>query len=193
MRAAAYRISLDKNIADSFLWVVSFTILMWLGAFLRVRLPFTPVPITMQTFFMYLAGGLIGTSLAVSSQLGYIALGVLGLPVFTGAGAGLLYLAGPTGGYLMGFVLGAGIIGKILSAVPRRSMPWYLIAFAIGGSVMLFAGASWLVVVLGFGIKEAFMLGVVPFVFGEALKIGLAISVCRVFYQRLSINKKEGL
>ena len=86
---------LDKTLCRV-MGVLTFVILTSLGAFVRIPLPFSPVPITLQTFFVLLSGALLGSNLGTISQLSYLLLGASGLPVFTGAGSGLFYLLGPT-------------------------------------------------------------------------------------------------
>jgi biotin transport system substrate-specific component len=105
----------DHIIAQAF-WVLSFALLTAVGA--QIEIPHYPVPYTMQTFFVLLAGGLLGKRKALLSMLVYIGIGAAGLPVFSSASAGLPRLLGPTGGYLIGFPLAAYLIGSILSRKP---------------------------------------------------------------------------
>jgi len=88
-----------------------FAVLTALGAYIIIPLPFTPVPITMQTFFVYLAAAILGSRLGTLSMVIYLCLGVAGLPVFHGGLAGFGVLGGPTGGYIFGFILGSYVIG----------------------------------------------------------------------------------
>ncbi len=85
-----------------------------------VVIPVAPVPITLQTLFLYVAAGLLGGRVAALSQVVYVLLGVIGLPVFAGGKAGLGILFGPTGGYLLGFILGAYAAGKLM---PSNGVP----------------------------------------------------------------------
>ena len=88
-------IIINKQAERAFL-VTSFIILTALGAYVRIPLPFTPVPITLQTFFVILCGAILGKKLGSLTQTSYVILGTLGLPIFQGYGAGFLHLAGPT-------------------------------------------------------------------------------------------------
>jgi biotin transport system substrate-specific component len=87
--------------------VTFFVLATALSAYVRIPVPGSPVPITLQTFFVLLAGAVLGRKLGAASQIGYVILGAVGLPIFQGAGYGIAYLFGPTGGYLMGFAAAA--------------------------------------------------------------------------------------
>ena len=94
------------------------------GAYIMIPLP--PVPITLQTLFVNLAGALLGGYLGALSQVVYILLGVIGLPVFAGGKAGAGVLLGPTGGYLIGFVVGAFVIGKLTTIRKKPGLVWLI-------------------------------------------------------------------
>jgi len=89
-----------------------FSTLTALGAYISI--PISHVPITLQTFFVYLAGAILGSKLALLSQIIYILIGIIGFPVFAYGKAGFGVLIGPTGGYLIGFIIGAYIIGRMI-------------------------------------------------------------------------------
>ena len=91
--------------------ILAFALLTALGAFVRIPLPFTPVPVTLQTFFVLAAGIYLGSRDAALSQLGYLAIGAVGLPVFAGGGAGFGHFLGVTGGYLIAFPIAAAMVG----------------------------------------------------------------------------------
>ncbi len=148
-----------------------------LGAFVRIPIPFTPVPITLQTFFVLLAGALLGKRLGALSQLGYVFLGSLGFPIFAGATGGLIPLFGPTGGYLLGFILAAYIIGKVLSNKERAGFGQTVLAMVLGSLIILLLGAIHLALVLHLGIGKAFLLGILPFLPGDILKLFAAASI----------------
>ena len=141
---------------------------------MRIPLPFTPVPITLQTFFVLAAGIYLGGRDAALSQLGYLALGAVGLPVFAG-GAGAAHLLGPTAGYLLGFPLAAGLVGAALR--PGDSAARATIVCAGATLLVLALGATGLAVVLGVGAERAIALGVLPFLPGGALKIAAAVGL----------------
>jgi len=150
---------------------VSFFVLFTIsGAFIRLPLPFTPVPVTLQTFTVLLAGAVLGRKLGISSQVLYVALGAAGLPIFANAQAGLPYFMGPTGGYLIGFALAAWTIGTILGG---KKAGFLKILFAMfWGEVILFSlGVAWLSVVLHIGLTKAILLGLLPFIPGDIVKL----------------------
>lgn len=113
-----------------------------LAAQVSIRLPFTPVPVTGQVFMVLLAGGLLGARRGAASQLQYLALGAMGLPVFAGGANGLIAFTSPSGGYLFGFVAAAWGVG-ILSGASRS---WWRLLFAgiAGVGIIYLFGACWL-------------------------------------------------
>ena len=120
VKVLAYNEDIIKNRAfDASLGVVFFVLATAFGAYVRIPLPGNPVPITLQTMFVLLAGAVLGKRLGPLSQAGYILLGVLGIPVFQNFSFGMPYIFGPTGGYLAGFVLAAYFLGRL--AEPKDS------------------------------------------------------------------------
>jgi len=116
-----------------------FVALTAIGSFMTF--PLYPVPITLQTFFTYLAGAILGSRLGALSQLVYVLLGCIGLPVFAGGKAGLGVLLGPTGGYLTGFIFSAFVIGGLCEAKQNPSFVWILTSMIIGTAVIYAVGA----------------------------------------------------
>ena len=155
---------------------VTFAFLTVLGAFIRIPLSFTPVPITAQTFFVFLAGLCLGKRWGAFSQIGYLLLGAGGLAVFAGGG-GLLYLAGPTGGYLLGFVACTWIIGSLVASRSldrlsnRAGFAWILFSVFIGSMALYLLGTFHLMLVAKVSIGKAISLGVFPFIPGYILKM----------------------
>ncbi len=135
----------------------------------RIPLPFTPVPITGQTFAVLLVGAVLGSRRGATSLLLYLVQGMLGLPVFAGGASGLAYLLGPTGGYLFGFVIAACLVGLLAARGMDRRVPGALVAFLAGEMVIYLFGVAWLSVFLG--IKHAIAAGMVPFLIGDAIKL----------------------
>ena len=139
----------------------------------KIRVPFWPVPITMQTFAVLGIGAAYGLRLGVATVLAYLALGAAGLAVFTGEGTGLAYMLGSTGGYLAGFVLAAAFLGRAARRGWDRSVPRMALAM-LGGSALIYApGLLWLGVVHGFD-QPILAWGLWPFLPGDALKLALA-------------------
>lgn len=166
--------------------ILLFVILTSLGAFVRIPLPFTPVPITLQTLFVLLSGAFLGSNLGTLSQLSYIFLGAAGLPIFTGAGSGLFYLFGPTGGYLLGFVLAAIFIGRFIKY--RQNKILYVLGiFCLADFILLWCGVMWLKFLFGCSLKKSLFLGFLPFIIGDSFKALIATAI----YLKLQTRLKE--
>ena len=135
----------------------------------RIPLPFTPVPITGQTFAVLLVGATYGARRGAASLILYLVLGMLGLPVFAGGASGLSALLGPTGGYLVGFIIAAALVGMLAARGLDRRVPGALLAFLAGEMVIYLFGVSWLSVYLGFW--RAITAGFLPFIIGDAIKL----------------------
>ena len=140
----------------------------------KIQVPFWPVPMTMQTFVVLVLGVAYGWRLAGATVLLYLAQGALGLPVFAGGG-GLAYMAGPTGGYLAGFLLAAVAVGSLAERGWARSAPSTLAAMLIGTAIIFGCGIAWLATLIG--LPQAISAGLVPFLLSEAVKIALATAL----------------
>jgi biotin transport system substrate-specific component len=161
---------------------LAFAVATGLAAQIRIPLPFSPIPVTGQTFAVLAAGVLLGRKWGSFSLAAYVALGAAGIPWFNGGGAGMSFIAGPTGGYLIGFILAAFIIGYIVDRFPaaRGFMPMLGIMLAVNFIVIYGLGLAWLGVYLS-AIKGAAVslpvllgLGAVPFIAGDIIKAVLA-------------------
>ncbi len=173
----------DKRICQV-LALVSFVVLTALSAFVRIPLPFTPVPLTLQTFFVLLSGALLGKRLGLFTQGVYLLSGLIGLQVFTGLGSGILYLLGPTGGYVFGFLLAAFFAGSLF-AKEKQGVAAIFFKFLFCDFIILFSGMFWLKIILACSLTQAFLLGVLPFVFGDMLKVILATAVYTKTHSRI--------
>ncbi len=156
-----------------------FAALTAMGAFISI--PLYPVPLTLQTLFTLLAAMTLGSVMATSSQIIYVMLGVIGLPVFAGFKAGIGILFGPTGGFLFGFIISACVIGKIIEAKKEKNIFYYLLAGLIGTIIIYTIGVTQLSLVTGIGIKRALLIGALPFLPGDILKIIAASFIARKF------------
>ena len=154
-----------------------FAALTALGAYLIIPLPFTPIPLTLQTFFTYTSGAVLGKYRGALSQIIYIGLGCLGLPVFAGGKAGFGVLLGPTGGYLIGFVLGAFLIGFLVRLKKKPGFLMIIFSLVIGTLAIYSLGVVQLSIWMGITLRQALLVGMLPFVFGDALKIFVAAIV----------------
>jgi biotin transport system substrate-specific component len=163
--------------------VASFTALITVGAFISVPLPFTPVPIVLQNFFVMLAALLLGWKWSALSVALYLLLGAVGLPVFSAARGGLGHFFGPTGGYLIGFLACALLAGALRR--PQRS-PLHNLPAALVGFLAIYAvGVPWLKQVSQMSWTAALSAGVVPFLIGDAVKLAAALAAQRVVTARI--------
>jgi biotin transport system substrate-specific component len=153
------------------------------GAYIMIPIP--PVPITLQTFFLCLAGTLLGARLGALSQVVYLFLGIIGLPVFAGGKAGIGVLFGPTGGYLIGFVAAAFVIGKLAALKKRPGFAWLCLSLVAGAAVVYTLGVLQLVLVARLTLIKALVVGVLPFLPGDIIKILLAAAVALKLRDRL--------
>jgi biotin transport system substrate-specific component len=143
--------------------------LIALGAHARFFLPGNPVPVTLQTLFILLAGGILGASDGAAAALVYIALGILGAPFFARPeSAGFLYLAGPTGGYLVGFVAASALVGFTIRRT--RNAALVTAALLLASLLILALGTLHLARLLSLGPAEAMATGFLPFLPGDVLK-----------------------
>jgi len=150
------------------------------GAYLRI--PVGPVPISLQTLFVLLSGALLGPWVGAAAMGSYVLLGLIGLPLFTGGG-GPQYILSPTFGFLLSFPFSAMTVGLILKSPPgdgSQGMGRKLLAMSMGTGVVYLVGVPWLglnlLIVQGksVGIQALLIMGMVPFLAGDALKIFLA-------------------
>lgn len=154
--------------------VIGFALLTAAAAQVRVPLPFTPVPVTGQTFAVLLAGAALGSRAGAASQGLYVLLGLGGLPFFSGGNGGWDYATGPTLGYLVGFVVAAAVVGSLAERKQDRTIATALPAFLAGTVVIYLFGVAWLMASLPTDLTDALVKGMVPFVVGDLLKVALA-------------------
>lgn len=157
--------------------VALLALLTALGAHVAVPLGITPVPMTLQTLFVLLAGALLGPVAGASSQLLYLGLGIAGVPVFAMGAAGLPWIFGPTGGYLMAFPLAAALVGWISGS--EGSALRTAMALVAGSSIIFVMGAGWLSVVTDLGPGDLFAIGVQPFLVGAVVKAAICFAATR--------------
>ena len=144
-----------------------------------IALPIGPVPIVLQNFFIFLAGLLLGPRWGAASVAAYLLAGFLGLPVFAGGAGGIGRLAGPTGGYLVGFLPAVYVIGLISVKRPGRPLV-QVFAMVCGTGVIYACGVAWLSQVTGMSAAQSMGVGLYPFLPGDGLKIAAALPVARV-------------
>lgn len=154
-------------------YVSLFATLISVSGYIIIPLPFSAVPVTAQTLAVMLAGSLLPVGQSVLSLLVFILMGAAGLPVFSGGSAGLGAILGKTGGYLIGFIVGAALI-----SVLKGKKPGFVRLAAVnvlGGIVVVYTfGVFWLNYVTGIGISQAVIFGALPFIPGDILKVIIA-------------------
>ena len=137
----------------------------------RIQVPFYPVPVTMQTLAVMVIAMAYGSKLGSATLFSYLLAGFLGAPVFAG-GAGFAYMAGPTGGYLAGFLAAGVVLGALADRGWTRNWQTTAAAMVLGTAIIYFLGVAWLSQLIGF--DKAITFGVMPFIYGDILKLLIA-------------------
>ena len=143
----------------------------------RVVIPTQPVPFTGQTFGVLLVGGALGFRRGIASLLLYLAIGALGVPVFAQGAAGLAVIQGASGGYLIGFVVAAAIIGRLAELGWDRRIGGALAMMAIGTAIIYAIGVPWLKVATGLPWADALSAGMTKFLIWDAAKLAVAAGI----------------
>ena len=156
-----------------------FTALIAAGAYAAV--PVGPVPIVLTTLFVVLSGLLGGFRIGVSSVSAYLLLGILGLPVFAGGAGGFAVITGPTGGYLVGYLLATASAGLIFRPGKKNSRIGIILlttlAAVVAGAVIYVPGLFWLKLYLGLEWGKTLKVGILPFIPGDLLKTAAAVAL----------------
>jgi len=168
-------------ISEHILGVGIFVVLTSLGAFVRFHLPFTPVPITLQTLFVLLSGAFLGSVWGASAMGLYLLIGMSGLPVFASASSGLFYLLGPTGGYLIGFVLAAWIVGSMIGSSSNPTWCRIVSSLLLASLSIYGLGILQLMLWSRCNMPQALWMGFFPFLPGALIKILLATTIIKRF------------
>lgn len=147
-----------------------FAVLTSLGGWILIPLPITPVPFTLQVFFVLLSGAILGARLGAFAQMIYLLFGLVGLPVFAGGESGPGVLVGPTGGYLFGFVVAAYVTGKITQTKRSTCLAWMIFATLSGLFPIYLLGEIGLWMWLRSSVAIQLMVGVIPFLPGDIIK-----------------------
>lgn len=163
--------TVDQKLCDLLL-VAAGALLVALLAQVRIPLPFTPVPLTGHTFGVLLVGAVLGSKRGFASLGLYTGLGLAGWTVFAGGASGLGYAIGPTGGYLLGFMVSAYIIGLLAERGLERNFRTSLLPFMVGTLLIYALGSGWLAFYVG--PQAAISKGVLPFLPGDLVKLVLA-------------------
>lgn len=147
------------------------------SAQVSIPLPFTPVPITGQTFAVLLVGASLGTARGAASALLYVLAGIAGAPVYADGAHGWAQVSGSTGGYLVGFVLAAAVIGRLAERSWDRRFSSAIGAMLTGNVIIFVVGLIWLAVVLDTSLEKTLEYGLYPFIPGEIVKLYLAAAL----------------
>jgi len=146
------------------------------GAYLHV--PIGPVPIVLSGLFVLLSGLLLGSRWGLASMALYLLVGAIGMPVFAGGKGGFPHFFGPTGGYLFGYVLAAWLTGA-LSERFRGLLMGDIFAVVAGSIAIYLLGVPWLKFVTQMSWTKALVVGMVPFLIGDAVKASVALGLAR--------------
>lgn len=193
-----YRRRAGASVLQKLLLALGMAVLTGLMAQVRLPLPWSPVPITGQTFSVLLAGVLLGNTWAGISMAIYITLGVAGVPWFTGLGAGFAHLAGATGGYIWGFILAALFIGYMADRFVRARSFIAMFALMLFANFVLIYGPGlgqlylWLRLVKGSALDFTGLLymGMIPFIAGDVIKAALAAILGRALMPKEAFNNE---
>ena len=156
--------------------IVLGSLLLAVLAQIQIPLPFTPVPITGQTFGVLLLGAALGSKRGAASMLLYITEGAVGLPFFAGGASRFSVLTGATAGYLIGFIVAAYVIGQLAERGLERSVRTSIIPFLVGTIIIYVCGVTWLSVFLK-SFSKGLEFGLLPFLIGDAIKLVAAALV----------------
>lgn len=179
-----FSLASDRTTAQVF-WIATFALLTAVGA--QVEIPHSPVPFTMQTFFVLLAGGLLGMRNGFLSMSLYLILGAIGFPVFSSGGFGLVRLLGPTGGYLLAFPFAALVIGYGMSI--RTTTLWTVLWMLLGLLIVFTFGTLQLALVTQLTWGEAIGSGFLIFSWWDVTKLAAAAAIAGEFHRRMSKSR----
>lgn len=169
--------SLAQDRRASLLGAAGFVLAVAAASQIAIPIPGTPVPLTLQPMLVVIAGMMLGPRVGAASMVAYLALGALGLPVFTPIGApGLARLIGPTGGYLIAYPAAAFVAGSLATRLPSLAGRW--VAATAGVAVLFVGGIAQLTVLTG-SVERAVLLGLTPFAALDVVKAFIAALVSR--------------
>ena len=154
--------------------ILAGTLLIALGAQVSYVIPGNPVPITGQTFGVLVAGGALGFRRGIASAGLYVLLGMIGLPLFALGKTGIDVILGATGGYLIGFILAAAIVGRLAELGWDRNVMGSVGAMLLGSAAIYLIGVPWLAVVTQHDLAWGIQYGLSPFILGDTIKLALA-------------------
>ncbi len=148
--------------------IIGLSLFLGLWGHVRIPLPFTPVPLATQPHVILFLAACLGSRRATLATAGLLVQCAFGLPVFAGSQAGIAYLCGPTGGYILGYLLAAYLTGRIVESSQTKTPTNIFLAMGAGNILIFASGALWLATFIGW--KSALVLGVLPFLIGDLCK-----------------------
>jgi len=191
---ASNTIAWESGSAPSWLRSLSAVILssclISLFAKVAIPLPFTPVPLATQGIVILILSVFLGSKRAVAAVLGFLAQAAMGLPVLAGGVGGIAKLAGPTGGYLFGYVAGAFLVGYLAERTKVFSTLKLFSILAAGKALFFVFGVPYLAAFVG--LKNAFVMGLLPFILGDLLKLGAAVKLLEWLCDRGQNSREKG-
>lgn len=180
---------LPRHQVTTVVLIISFALLTAAAAQIRIPLPFTPVPMTGQTFAVLLSGAALGSFAGSASQILYLALGMF-FPFYAGGASGWTYATGATGGFLIGFVAAAWVVGVLAERQQDRSFITAIPAFLTGTVVIYLFGVPWLANTLNVSWISAVELGAAPFVVGDLAKAAAAGALLPIAWKLVGSARK---
>ena len=169
-----------EGVVRQALWIAGFAAATALAP--RVEIPHYPVPFTLQTLAVLLSGAILGARNGAISQILYLSLGLIGLPVFSGGGMGLVRILGATGGYLLAFPVAAALVGYLIRF--RSDLLWSFVSMTAGLLVIFLSGTSQLYSVMFHDWSEAFQHGFLIFSWWDLLKLSAAAMISHEVLKR---------
>jgi biotin transport system substrate-specific component len=170
------QVVIPRSTVNTIALMIGFALLTALAAQIRFPVPGSPVPITGQTFAVLLAGAALGSRAGAGSQAIYWVMGAIGLPFYTGGQGGWEIATGATGGYLIGFIVAAWVVGELAERGQDRTVASAIPAFLAGNAVIYLIGVPWLMASVESidTMAAALAAGFTPFVIGDLIKVVLA-------------------
>ncbi len=173
---------LPRSITRDVLLVIGGAAFVGIAAQIAIPLPFTPVPLTGQTFAVLLAGAALGSIRGILSMLLYSVAGLVGVPWFAAGASGF---AMPSFGYILGFIVAAGLVGFLAERGWTRTVLDTALAMVLGNVIIYGVGVTWLKFSLATSWASALEMGMTPFLLGDALKIALAAGLFPLVWSQL--------
>ncbi len=167
----------EKSKSSAYVQIGALTLLTIISAQVVIPLPFTPVPLTLQTFAILFGAAAIGPYKSTIAQFLYLLIAAVGFPVLASDKGGVEALFGATTGYLIAFLVASFVVGYVAKQFSTRKFINVLVGFFIGTFLIYFFGATWLAFYTGNGLAYGISKGVIPFIFGDILKALLAASL----------------